>query len=176
MNTFLRNLLWPRLDLRYYLIYLQTWQQIGLLQSHSLIRCIKLVISLIWFECFKYICIQLTDPPEVTRVILYDGFYLMVPKNGLASMTAVMIAMAAYLFHLCYQQRTDAHICLYSLLYDILFLNKPVTLLWGTNANGSSVCMALQRFSTKILILQPVFYGPLCKCYRQGVPKGGGKH
>lgn len=73
---FCRNLLLPYGSLKMYNVYLIMWQQIV---QYDNVRCKLLmhtIMGLALFQATKYLYLYIEDPPEVVRIVLYDGLYL----------------------------------------------------------------------------------------------------
>lgn len=156
---FICNFFFPRRDLIYFELYFEFWERITRKPGGS--NCpeawlIRLMIGLSILEALKYAyLVTLYHPSITTRLLLYDGFSLLMPNQlGMSFMTFAGIVMIIRLTILTYFK--GEHWAFES-LRDMILRNRATTFLWRDGnplekvKNRRNVCDHL-IFYIKILL------------------------
>ncbi len=162
MKQFIINYFWPKTSLSYFSVYLNFWFDVNVKKSVKETIFLKLFICLCIFQIVKYVYLHIASPSKIIRIILYDGYYLLLPKDGLSLMTASAVVMIATLFYFCYFVNVNGMAKVNGDFYGILFTYKWDSFIWSKHHN-IHVCEYIGQCAVKPLIVGPIFSAGLCK-------------
>lgn len=159
-NLFFKNFFLPTGNIAYFSVYFDFWKEIIFDRKWENIATIKLLIFLTILMAFKYALIELLNPSTIFRIVLFDGFNLVLPdKKGLSALSAAGIIMTSVLLRLCYLKGERLS---YLDLESVLFKNHARSLLWQTY-KGQNACKYLIAIANKILKANIVVPWLVCK-------------
>lgn len=159
-KQFLLNFFFPKTNVDYFYIFFKFWKGTVIKRKLAYIVTIKFLIVVALYTALKYVFIEFLPLSTTNRIILYDGFNVVLLKQpGSSLMATTSCLFAGWLLHLIYLEgEKDA----FPVCIELLFTNKVTSLYWR-EYKGRDICKYLTDFANKVLIFGPVLMSAACK-------------